>query len=430
MVPAHIFAKNLRPLAMELKLPGADERLVSTSQLAWCLSLLQNSRSSDEALEPTVQLWLKTVEKDTEEQDRLQTIATEVINAFKRDESKDTKAFAEVTQLAPVLGKTVFRDLLTEIYTWIEHAGSLDVHHLEVFVQLIKGAEPDHLCAGDLVKILELLCNRLGDTHQQSTPNMCLLALGVSRVLDAMVDTKVTDPDLKALHEPLASYLTKLKENLDPYLVYQAAYTFQALLCVPDNEVAWQTNQRRAKNVALGTTGLSSAKKSMDLDRFFGDLEGIQKGLAGTCVITDLVNTTYDDVVYLTEFGLGQGIQDSLKLNRSFERKCAWYSALRGADALIQDGELASFRKLVCEAPCRLDPAFQWGVCQRLGEIAANPMWDTDTRRGAIAFLGEIYKNDDVWGQQASVRQWILNILMQMASLSGTGLQCMWEFSE
>lgn len=94
----------------------------------------------------------------------------------------------------------------------------------------------------------------------------------------------------------------------------------------------------------------------------------------------------------------------NLKEGLSFERKRDWYSALRGADTLIRDGELATFRKLIYDAPCRLDPAFQWSMCQRLGEISAN-MWDTNTRRDAIAFLGEIYQNDDTWGQQTNVKQ-------------------------
>ena len=115
---------------------------------------------------------------------------------------------------------------------------------------------------------------------------------------------------------------------------------------------------------------------------------------------------------------------ESLKEGLSFERKREWYSALRGADALIQDGELATFRRLVCEAPCRYDPAFQWRVCQLLGEMAANPKWDVVTHRNAIALLGEIYRNDEVWGKRVSVKQWILNILMQLSATSGEAPQC------
>jgi hypothetical protein len=120
---------------------------------------------------------------------------------------------------------------------------------------------------------------------------------------------------------------------------------------------------------------------------------------------------------------------DSLKEGSGFERKRDWYSALRGADVLIRDGELVKFKRLICEAPCRKDPAFQWGVCQRLGEMAANTMWDEATCRSAIAFLGEIYKNDGMWGRRASVKQWILNILMQLSASSGGASQCKWKLS-
>jgi hypothetical protein len=74
----------------------------------------------------------------------------------------------------------------------------------------------------------------------------------------------------------------------------------------------------------------------------------------------------------------------------------------------------------VCEAPCRHDAAFQWGVCQRLGQVAANPMLDPETRQSAIAFLGEMYQNDSVWGDQVNVKQWIVNILVQLSSLPGS----------
>jgi len=121
----------------------------------------------------------------------------------------------------------------------------------------------------------------------------------------------------------------------------------------------------------------------------------------------------------------GKGLFECLKEGLSFDRKCAWYPALRGADALILDGHLSEFKQLVCEAPCRRDAAFQWGVCQRLGEVAGNSGWDSETRRGAIALLGEMYANDEEWGQQTSVKQWILGILMEISSRTGGEMQCM-----
>jgi hypothetical protein len=56
--------------------------------------------------------------------------------------------------------------------------------------------------------------------------------------------------------------------------------------------------------------------------------------------------------------------------------------------------------------------------------MAANPIWDAETRRSAISFLGEIYKGDAAWGYQPIVKQWVLNILMQLSSLSDDEIQC------
>jgi hypothetical protein len=177
--------------------------------------------------------------------------------------------------------------------------------------------------------------------------------------------------------------------------------------------------------VFQGVSGLVSAVKAPDLNKFIQDLENIQKGVDGTSKVADRVQSAYKNATSLAESG--QSFLDCLKKGSSFDRKRDWYTALRGADAMIRDGKLSTFKKLVYDAPCRLDPAFQWGVCQRLGDIASNPMWNAVIRRDAIAFLGEIYKNDSVWGQQVSVKQWILNILMHLASSSGAGLKCMWN---
>jgi len=172
-------------------------------------------------------------------------------------------------------------------------------------------------------------------------------------------------------------------------------------------------------------SGLVSAVKGLDLNGFIDGLMSIQQGFAGAPEMVQVVKSAYDGAVSLSESG--QGFFSCLKEGLSFKRKCAWYSALRGADTLIRDGQLCEFKKLVCSAPCQRDAAFQWGVCQRLGEVAGNSMWDAETRQSAIEFLGEIYRNDKVWGDQANVKQWILNILMQLTTIPSSEMQCMWR---
>jgi len=410
-----IFPANVRPPTIVFRPPEPDTRLNDTLQLACCLELLQSSYEPDDILDPAARNWLLLNKNEQDERERLKALATDVIRVFKRDELKDSKAVTEVTYLAPVLGNDDFRYLLKEFYSGIDQSGLLDVHQLEGIAHLMQGADPGYLDSDDLVKVLSLLSTRLKDTHQQSTNHLYQLTVAVSHVLDAMADANVSGLDREKIHEPLSSFLDGWKSCSDPYLVYQAAYAYQALLCVPDDESLWQASFRRAGKVIQGVSGLVSAVKGLDLNGFVDGLKDIQQGLAGASEIAQIVKDAYDGAISLAESG--QGFFACLQEGFSFKRKCAWYSALRGADTLIRDGQLAEFRKLVCEAPCRRDAAFQWGICQRLGEMAANSMWDTETRENAIVFLVEIYQNDAVWGQQRSVKQWILNILMQLTSL-------------
>jgi len=421
-IPQHIFEENTVPPSIVTNLPDIDGRLSDTSQLACCLRLLKMSKSLDSTLEPIARNWIQAVEKDEDEKERLKVLSLDVIRAYKRDELKDAKVVAEVAHLAPVLEKEVFRDLLGEFYDGVDRSGLLDIHQLDGLAQLIQGADTGYLDADDLVKILGLLSTRLRDTHQQSQARVYQLTLSASHVLDAMADTNVSGLDREKLHEPLLSYLDSMKESSDPYLVFQAAYAYQALQYVPDDETLWQAAFRRTDKVIRGVAGLVKAVKGLDLNGFIDGLKDIQHGLAGLSSTTYSVKRTYDGVNLL--IGSGQGFMDGLREGFSFKRKCAWYPALRGADALIQDGEFATFRKLVCEAPCRLDSAFQWGVCQRLGEIAANSTWDTSTRQSAVAFLGEMYRNDEDWSQDAGIKDWILIILMRLTSTPESAMQC------
>ena len=368
-------------------------------------------------LTPSARTWLNITEKNPDEQERLKAMATDVIRAYPQDELKDTKVTAEVVLLAPVLEKEDYRILLSQLVNGIEGSLLLDVQALEGLAQLLQGASPGYLDADDLVKILKLLNTRLQETHRQSPQHIYQLTLTVSRVLDAMVDSEVKGLDRVNLHEPLLSYLEGLKSNKDPYMVFQAAYAYQALLFVPDNESPWQATLRRSGMVLKGVSGLVSAVKGLNVNEFIEGLGHIQGGLEGVGQVYGLAKDAYKGVTTLMESG--QSLLDALKKGLSFSQKREWYPLLRGIDLLLRNGELTKFKTLVCEAPCRRDLAFQWGICQRLGDLASDSLWDVEARKGAIAFLGEIYRNDAEWGQEPQVKQCILDILLQLGSVSG-----------
>ncbi|KAF9344319.1 hypothetical protein BGX34_005787, partial [Mortierella sp. NVP85] len=420
-VAKNIFPRSARPPAIAFNPPEPDSRLIDTRQLVCCLALLQADIESEDILDPIVRAWVLNTKKEPDEKERLKTLATNVIRAFKRDELKDSKSVTEVVFLAPVLERDDFRYLIKEFYSGIDQSGLLDVHQLEGLARLIQGARSGDLDSDDLVKMLALLSTRLRDTHQQSTHHLYELTAAVSHVLDAMADASVQGLNRETIHEPLSAYLDGLKKSTDPYLVYQAAYAYQALLCVPDDESLWQATLRRTGKVIQGVSGLVSAVKGLDLNGFIEGLGKIQQGLAGATEIVRVVKTAYEGAVSLGESG--QGFLESLQEGLSFNRKCAWYTALRGADSLIRDGLLVEFIQIVCGAPCRHDVAFQWGVCQRLGEIAANSEWSGETRQSAIAFLGEIYQDDIVWGDHTNVKQWIVSTLVRLTSVPGGEIQ-------
>ncbi|KAK3807003.1 MAG: hypothetical protein J3Q66DRAFT_418816 [Benniella sp.] len=421
-VPQAIFSRNVRPPALEIKLPKADERLNTTPQLAACLGLLKNSQLLEDMLDPVSRKWLQAINKDTDEQERLKALVTNVIRAFQREEIKNDKAVAEVLCLAPVLDKSDFQHLLRELCKGFDQSILLDEHQLDGIAQLIRYAEPGYLDADDLVKILQLLHTRLRTTHTQSSHHMYQLTVSVSRVLDAMADANVEGLNREELHEPLCVYLSEIKGDIsDPYLAYQVSYAYQALLYVPDDETPLQATMRRTCKVIQGVTGLVSAVKGVDFNGFMDGLKDIQHGISGAAGVFNLAKSTFGVTTSLVDGG--KDFVECMKVGLGFKRKQKWYSTLRGAEALLRSGQLANFRRLVCEAPCQLDPAFQWGVIQLLSEIATDPIWDAKTRRGAVMFLGEMYNNRAVWKNQADIQERILVILIKLASFSGNDVQ-------
>ncbi|KAF9351697.1 hypothetical protein BGX34_000414 [Mortierella sp. NVP85] len=280
-IPAHIFADNVRPPIVPVKLPGPDERLLDTPQLACCLALLNDSHELDNILEPAARKWLQDTENDKDEYERLKLLSKDLIKTFKNEATKDDKAVAEVVCLAPVLEKDAFNDLLKFFHDGIDHSTMLDIHQLQGLAHMIQGAGTNYLEADDLVKILEFLAGRLKGTHEKSLGHIYQLMLATSNVLDAMADTKVKGLDREKLHQPLSLYLDALKGHSEPCLVYQAAYACQALMCVPDNESPWQATSRRAGKVILGVSGLVSAVKGLDLKGFIDGLKRSYRSIQG-----------------------------------------------------------------------------------------------------------------------------------------------------
>ena len=422
-VVGDFFAQDKNPPVIEYKLPEPDERLVNTHQLVYCLGLLKTPPSSDDPHQDSALNWVKATQNNEDELERLNTLTTNLVITFSRDELKGPTAIAEVACITPFLNRDDFRHLLGLFIGSIEKSTLLDYNSLEGLAKLVQGANEGYLQAADLVKILEVLNTRLQTTHKQTQDYIYRLMLAVSHVLDAMADCKVKGLDRVTLHERLSGYIDELKGSTDPHMVYLAAYAFQALECVPDNESPWQATKRRTGKVMQGVFSVVKAVKGLDVNGFLEGIGHIEDGLDGAVKVFKTLKDGYDSVTSLVESG--QGLFEALKDGLNFDRKRSWYSALRGTDTVLRDGQLFKFRTLVLEAPCRHSLAFQWGVCQRLGDLAANPAWDAESREDALEFLAEIYQNDAVWGHHVHVKQKILDILLHLQQPSENAIKGM-----
>ncbi|KAF9948256.1 hypothetical protein BGZ72_009802, partial [Mortierella alpina] len=406
------FAHDRTPPIIEFKLPKPDERLDTTHQLVYCLELLNSPPSSDDPQWDSALQWVQATRANEDEQERLNTLTTNLVRVFIRDEMKGPTAIAEIACIAPFLKRADFQSLLELFIGSIDKSTLLNVHSLDGLAKLVQGANDGYLEAADLVKILEVLNTRLQTTHKQTQDYIYQLMLAVSRVLDAMADCKVEGLDRVALHECLAGYINDLKGSTDPHMVYLAAYAYQALQCVPDNESPWQATTRRTGEVLQGAFGLVKAVKGLDVNSFLDGIRQIGDGLDGAVKAFQTLRDGYDSVIALRDSG--QGMFQALKDGLSFDHKRSWYSTLRGLDRMLQDGQLSKFRTLVLTAPCRRSLAFQWGVCQRLGDLAANPAWDPKSCEEALEFLAEIYQNDAEWGYHVHVKQKVLDTLLHL----------------
>ncbi|KAG0379721.1 U3 snoRNP protein [Mortierella sp. AD032] len=405
-----VFRQNIDKPVVHVPLPKLHTRIETTPQLVMCLRLLNKDGDNveqhegifqDTLLDAVARLdWIKAMKRNPAEQDRWRWLAKRMAVGFMNDASKDSAEIAEIVFLGPLLDKETYRRLLSSIITTFNQADIFDTNTLQGIVYLVQSAPPESLHPDDLIRILSILRVRLlrPHNHVPYKPNSMLcpfhLTLAVSRVLDVMSDRNVEGLNRVMEREPLFEVLSGLQDSSDPFLMYQACYAFQALQYILDDETAPQAVFRHPTDVV-----------KLDLGSVFEHLKNLQEALGGTIGTASAVSNGACSLVES-----GRGIFETFEEGYSSEKKRPWYVAIRVANALAQAGQLKDLNRLIYEAPCRGDPLFQWGICQLLGEITSDTIWDTTVRHQSIDLLEELYHNDPEWGQDECVNTWISKI--------------------
>ncbi|KAK3838754.1 MAG: hypothetical protein JOS17DRAFT_713209 [Linnemannia elongata] len=413
------FSENIAAPLLPFALPPSGlSHLETITQLAYCNNLLRANGTSPSclanikaSLTASQQALVDAILQDEEDQNRVRWLTTGVVEEFASDALKTSAKISEVLLLGLYLDQEYHRKLLNVFIVELKNATLLDVDVLQGLVQLVQCAASDYLLPDDFVRILEIFRTQLQDIHKQTTKHPYHLTLALAGLLDAMVEGKVKDLSRVVDQEPLAALLGGLSSSSDPYLKHQAAYALQGLLHVPNDETRRQLVLRHAGNIAMGLLGVASVC-NLDVGGFADGLGQLKDAVKSAFEVGTQVAGGTQAV-----FESGQGFLDSLKGGAQSGGKKLWYPALREAQEHVRNGRLADFNRLVLGAPCRRDVEFLWGVCQLLGEIAIDLVWDVVTRQSAVDFLGELYRNDTIHNPDEDVDRWILNILRQVVAL-------------
>ncbi|KAK3833152.1 MAG: hypothetical protein JOS17DRAFT_827104 [Linnemannia elongata] len=395
-------------------------RMESTLQLVLCARLLleehhlstsQNSPTGVCVIDDAERHWLDSIQEDLSAQARIRWWVSRLVAEFLKDPSPGPEVIFEVVILGPVICQSDYRALLSCFIERFDQSALLNVDLLQGMIQLLQSAPSGFLTDDDLVHTVRSLRKRLESTHAPNRAHVYQLVFAVSKVLEVMVRGEFKGLNRQRDHQSLLAALRNLKGvDGDDFLKFQVNYAYQMSLYLPDDETFFQAFWRYAESVAVGVSAVASDFK-LDPMSALAAVEHIQQG-AGNAI--DVVKFSIDGAraFQATADGATQAAE------RAFcsQKKQAWFLALQAGYLFVQDGRLVDFNILVSDATHRLDVNFQRGVCQILGEVALNPLWDNRSRRSAIDFLGELCKTDAGRRKDVKVRKWVATILQQISS--------------
>ncbi|KAG0061039.1 hypothetical protein BGZ90_003754, partial [Linnemannia elongata] len=430
-----IFQENLTKPVIKADLPALLDRIEVTQQLVYCCRLLNDSHavispagaaeSQDSGFDgpnawetnKAERAWIRAIDQDSIRQDHLRWLVTKVVQEFAKDDIKGSASIKEVVILGPVLDRDTYRSLLSCFIAKFEQDIILDVTLLQGLVQLAECSSPGYLEDDDLVRTLAILRQRLDGTHRPSSELMYQILIAICRLLDVMVNSSVKGVSRLGQHQPLLEVLTELTKTDDPILRFQVDYALQACQYIPDDESILQAVLRFSGGLTMAALGAASVC-NLDPANLFNSLDTLRQAAGQAFGVTNSVLEGLE-ASQKGRFGAMQSLLHGLRRGTKYE----WYLTLLAARTFVREGRLAEFNRAVYEAKCRDERAFQLGICQILGEIAMDVLWDPLTRQQAVDFLEALYTTPPGWKQHMAVKQWVHAVLVQLLDLPDTDIK-------
>ncbi|KAF9899499.1 hypothetical protein EC991_008790, partial [Linnemannia zychae] len=449
-----LFPTDLPKPAIKTNLPGALDRIEKTQQLVYsnrlirdCQSIIAKGSTNEATAElhegnisgPTAlsdngpqewrpdeaeQTWVKT--QDPIRRHHLCRLLDKVVAEFLKGDYTDFDMIAEVAILAPVLELHLYRNLLNCFVTRLRRESLVNVHLLQGLVQLIEGASPGYLEHHDLVNTLTILHEHLEQcqksyskqksslTEESPSGDRSQIIIAISRLLDIMVNSEVRIVGRAGVYQALVTALSSLEDITDPILQFQVQYALQASQYIPDDESTLQLVLRFSGGAVMLPSEMTGIWQ-LDPVKLFNSLDNLRQRAGEECAAAEQLPEGWSTLQQDSS-----GSASSLLRGIREGTKHEWYLTLLFARTCVRNGHLAKFNQTVCGARCGDNQAFQLGVCQILGEIAMDPLWDCLTRQRAITFLRALCWPTTGWEQHPVVKRWIVTILTQVSQVSDT----------
>ena len=179
--------------------------------------------------------------------------------------------------------------------------------------------------------VLDSLLARLKKARRQADlDTQYHLVLCLSAVLDAMVETRSSGIGRESLHQPLQKELKDLRGNEELRLAQAAAYAYQALLGVGDDEGPYQALWRSVREgitTAANVTGAVSAK----------DPARLLESLPDPNSILDSIQKLFERAENVIEVARDPSAAGHrIEIMKDLSRQKGWYAALRYTDMLLR----------------------------------------------------------------------------------------------
>ncbi|KAF9926344.1 WD_REPEATS_REGION domain-containing protein [Linnemannia zychae] len=347
-------------------------------------------------------------------------LVDQLVRTFIEDPFKNPETIAEVVLVGTVLDKDTYCVLLSSFIAELTERNLRYLDILQGLVQLVECVSCEHLVDDDLVRIAIVLLNKLSVAHAGSNDHYLYLIWALSRILAVMAEVNVMKLNHSRDHQPTLQFLAGLNISSNIYVKYQAAYAYQALQYISNDDTSLQFAWRYIQGDAHVASAVTTLIR-IDPSEFL-------KGVAGLTSAYEVPD------VFAAAFEVGKAAGEDARTpfeaplriagdaSRSFKKR-SWYLILQGTALYLRQGQFQDFKTIVSHAPCRNDPNFQWGICRQLGEIAADLLLDIHIRRQAVEFLFGLYRGHTSLKLHNDVKQWILIILSQVSDLSNSFLE-------